>query len=243
MITQKYKNQFTDRQLNSFITSISKIKGGQSKRVDNAWRKLGYINASAYKGYGELSARQYCYNRCVYFCKEKAITILAEHTDNIAAFGGVLYIRTLDGIQISFHLGKSMELHNIHMQYINKDVKWDGVQDSYTYTDIESYNAARVEYQRKVREDEESKVTYIASVHREIQKMFAHHSTRRAYGLPTKKQEWEDACKKAMSIKPYTTTVSGVIMTYREVTGCYTYPIELAISRIIPDWKSKNFND
>jgi hypothetical protein len=247
MITQKFNKQFTERELNNYLTSISSIKGGQSKRVDKAWRKIGYINASAYKGYGELSARQDIYNRDVYSCKEKAIVILAQHTDNIVASGNVLYIRTLDGVQISFHLGstfhRSEALDNICQQY-HGDVEWDGVQNSYEYTDINAYNEARAEYQRKRQEDAEKKARNIAMIHEEIQKMFVHHSTRKAYGLPVKKQEWLEACAKAMSIKPYTTTVSGVVMTYREVTGCYTYPIEVAISRILPKgWDKYNFND
>lgn len=196
---QKYNKIFSEREINKYLNSISSLTGGQSKKVDAAWRKLGYINASAYKGYGILSDKYAAYNFRVYLAKEQAIISLAPHTDNIVASNGVLYIRTLDGIQLSFHLGSthrncSYALKKIHWQY-QGEAKWDGVQDSYTYTDIEAYNSARAEYQKKVLEDNERRQKNIIAFQERIHQFFSHHSTRRIYGLPTKKKDWEEYCK------------------------------------------------
>lgn len=201
MITRKYNKNYSERELNNFLKSISSIEGGQSKKVDKAWRKLGYINASAYKGYGALSDRQSEYNCRVYSVKSKAILILAQHTDNITSFGGVLYIRTLDGIQLSFHLGSvssffyDKELSNLYQKHIDKNVKWDGVPESYTYTDINAYNEARAEYQRKREEDEARRQRNIIAFHAGVREYFAHHARRKACKLPVRKKDWEVYCK------------------------------------------------
>lgn len=199
MITRKYNRTYSERELNNFLASVSSIEGGQTKKVDRAWRKLGYINASAYKGYGCLSNRHAEYNYRVYSTKEKAILILAQHTDNIAAIGGVLYVRTLDGIQLSFHLGSMRwcpkELSDLHQKYMDKNAVWDGVPESYTYKDINAYNEARAEYQRKRDEDEERRQRNIAAFYAGVRRYFAHHARRKACKLPIKKKDWEDYCK------------------------------------------------
>lgn len=246
MITQKYNKQFTEVELNAYLSTIKNIQGGQSAQVDEAWRTLGYINASAYKGYGALSDEHAIYNGMVYRTKEQAILTLAEHTDNIAAFGGVLYIRTLDGIQISFHLGtmshSSSMLGLLHRQYQTK-VEWDGVQNSYTYTDINAYNEARAEYQRKRQEDADKKKYIDSLIHAEVQKFFAHHSTRKAYGLPTKKAEWNEVCSWATSLSP-TAYPEAIIRYY----GIENYGMNCMVARQIeknlPEgWNKYNFND
>ena len=246
MITQKFKKQFTDTELNNYLTSISSITGGQSAQVDEAWRTLGYINASAFKGYGSISDDHAAYNGKVYRIKEQAIVTLAQHTDNIAAFGGVLYIRTLDGIQISFHLGtmshSSSMLGLLHEQYQAK-VEWDGVQNSYTYTDINAYNEARAEYQRKRQEDADKKKYIDSLIHAEVQKFFAHHSTRRAYGLPTKKAEWNEVCSWATSLSP-TAYPEAIISLYGINNYRMNCIIAHQIEKNLPEgWNKYNFND
>ena len=246
MITQKYNKQFTDSELNTYLSTISNIQGGQSAQVDEAWRTLGYINASAFKGYGALSDDHAAYNGMVYRTKEKAIIILASHTDNIAAFGGVLYIRTLDGIQISFHLGShsSSMLRLLHEQYQAK-VEWDGVQNSYTYTDINAYNEARAEYQRKRQEDADKRKYIDSLIHAEVQKFFAHHATRKSFGLPAKKKEWEAYCEEAMTKCSWAHDVWSIII------GCYgirvsadIHRVALTINAALPEgWNKYNFND
>ena len=246
MITQKYKKQFTEAELNAYLSTIKEIHGGQSAQVDEAWRTLGYINASAYKGYGVLSDVQAAYNGMVYRTKEQAILTLSEHTGNVAAFGEVLYIRTLNGIQLSFHLGTighcSSDLNTLHSRYQAK-VEWDGVQNSYTYTDVDAYNSARAEYQRKRQEDAEKKKSVDSLIHAEVQKLFAHHSTRKAYGLPTKKTEWQKVCDWATSLRP-TAIPEIIIRNY----GIKSYGANCTVARLIekklPEgWNKYNFND
>lgn len=246
MITQKHNRQFTEVELNAYLSTINNIQGGQSAQVDEAWRTLGYINASAYKGYGALSDEHAIYNGMVYRTKEQAILTLAEHTDNIAAFGGVLYIRTLDGVQISFHLG-SMSHHSsmlglLHYRF-QKEVEWDGVQNSYTYTDIEAYNAARAEYQRKRQEDADKKKHIDSLINAEVQKFFAHHSTRKAYGLPTKKADWQKVCDWATSLSP-TAYPEAIISNYGIKNYGMNCMVARQIERNLPEgWNKYNFNE
>ena len=236
MITQKYKKQYTEDELNTYIESIKTITGRQSKEVDDAWRTLGYINASTYKGYGKLSDEKWKYNCLVYSIKEEAIARLAEHTDNIAVTYSIVYVRLLDGIQLSFHYKqdhhvpvdingckKVRQLGNVLRPYRSDDVRWDGVEESYTYTDIEAYNAAKEVYAQKKREDDEKEDRNIELFIEGIKKFFAHHSTRRSYGLPAKKDQWEkyvEAC------------VSNNEDCWRECsTGRYAEPV---VRRFLP---------
>lgn len=247
MITRKYNKRFTDSELNAYLQNIQAITGHQTAQVDEAWRTLGYINASAFKGYGALSDCQAAYNRKVYHTKEQAIVILAQHTDNISSWGNVLYIRTLDGIQISFHNGSSFlnrsEAIDAVLEDCRIETEWDGVINSYTYTDINAYNEARAEYQRKVREDEEKKRRNVELIHAEIQKFFAHHTTRKAYGLPVKKADWQSLCSSAMSQKCYA-SVEIAIRSYGVEYYDKVSRVERVINTNLPKgWDKYNFND
>lgn len=81
--------KYTTEQLNAYLISVRKIRGGQTAEVDEAWRQLGFINASAFKGYKALSEEQAQYNAMIYAAKEQAIRVLVQHTDNVSAFGGI----------------------------------------------------------------------------------------------------------------------------------------------------------
>lgn len=207
MIKQNYKRIFSDLELGTFLDRVRSVQGSQSEAVDELWRELAYINASAFKGYGGLSDTAAAYNARIYAVKEQAIVLLAAHTSDIAASGGVIFVRTAKGIQFSFHVGHALnplrspnanreKLKALYFA-LEKDVEWDGVENSYLYTDIEEYNALREAYKEKKRQDREKSERIHALILAEIQTFFAHHATRRAYGLPVKKSAWQAACAKA----------------------------------------------
>ena len=243
MITQKNTTSYSDSYLESYLSSLRQLTKGQATEIDNAWRALGYINASAYKGYGRLSDREALYNARIYTTKDRAIRALVAITDDVAFRDGILYIRLSDGIQVSFHIPYDYSLaKDLRQAYLDEDAKWDGVQCSYEYTDIVKYNTAREEYLRKVREDREAREHNRSVIHRAVQDFFSHHSTRRAYGLPGKKADWQAACERAMKHK--WVFIEGILNSY----GITNYRDErraaqLIEQRVKDSLKKYNFPD
>lgn len=140
MIAQKYQKEYTKQEIEDFIASLEDCKD-----VDNAWRTLAYINASAYKGYGELTEEQKAYNVIVYEAKEEAICKLAEYGGDITLVGTkqsvetgayVLYVRLKDGVQLSFHIYDRLSNNKTFMavRRYRGNRQWEGVVDSYTYS-------------------------------------------------------------------------------------------------------------
>ena len=221
MIYRKNNTSYSDSYLESYLSSVRQLAKGQTTEINDAWRTLGYINASAYKGYGRLSDGEALYNSRIYVVKERAIRTLVTVSDNVTFRDGILYIRLSDGIQVSFHIpsdigGNNSLAKDLSQAYLDEGAKWDGVQCSYEYTDIVKYNAARAEYLRKVQEDREAREYNRSVIHRAVQDFFRHHSTRRAYGLPGKKAEWQAVCDRAMKHK--WVFVEGILNSYG-ITG------------------------
>lgn len=239
--------EYTAKYLKDYISKIKKIEGGQTSQVDAAWRELGYINASAFKGYRKLSYKEAKYNWLIYSIKNKAIRILVEHTDNnnIATYGGVLFIYTLEGIQLSFHLGKLLDssYNDIHKRFCKK-VKWDGVQNSYTYDDINEYNQARAKYEQKCLEDKEKEQQNSVLIHNEIKSFFKHHNTRKTYGLPIKKTEWLKLCDKVNAIPTDIVLIESIIRMYGITKYELVSKIAHQINRNLPlYWNHYHFNE
>ena len=104
MIYRKNNTSYSDSYLESYLSSVRQLAKGQTTEINDAWRTLGYINASAYKGYGRLSDGEALYNSRIYVVKERAIRTLVTVSDNVTFRDGILYIRLSDGIQVSFHI-------------------------------------------------------------------------------------------------------------------------------------------
>jgi hypothetical protein len=127
--------------------------------------------------------------------------------------------------------------------------EWDGVENSYLYTDVEEYNALRVEYKSKKQKDTEKRGKINALIHSEIQKFFAHHSTRRVYGLPVKKTDWQDACKRAQDdCKKFnfelSVDVSLLLNLYGLLDFVKTERVKWAIEKNLPQgWNQYYFNE
>ena len=162
MITCKNNRIYTEEDLNAYISSLS------SAETDTAIRELGYINASAFKGYGKLGDNAAAYNGLIYRIKQTALEILVEKSDDVIynSHSGILYFRLTNGIQVSFHIPYWQD-DTLFRKY-KGEVEWDGVPDSYTYDDIDAYEEAHQEYLRKKSEDaaknEERKMVALTAI-------------------------------------------------------------------------------
>lgn len=127
-VKRKYDKTYTQQDLDAYLLSLNDCKD-----IDNAWRTLGYINASAYKaGEGEnipiFKDGEKKYNKMVYSIKEKALNRLIElggvkitsvlsqkenksylvdwetgFYEEYELHTYILYVRLSDGVQLSFH--------------------------------------------------------------------------------------------------------------------------------------------
>lgn len=182
MITRKFNKTYTETELNAFISSLA------TADTDKALRKLGYINASAFKGYGALTDEMAAYNALIYRTKQVAMEVLAEKANDVVFSGDVLYFRLSNGIQISFHVPYNYYVsemnarHDAFLKYQGK-AEWDGVQESYTYDDVEAYNAARQAYLTKVAEDNAKKAKREEVVLAAIRKYLANGNRRKSLGM------------------------------------------------------------
>lgn len=138
MAEQKYKKIYTQQELDEYMRSLVRCKD-----IDQAWRTLGYINASAYKG-SDKSEEQQEYNQMVYAVKEAAICKLAKRGGKLYFVSKknslgtyILYVRLNDGVQLSFHVFYSMRGKNLAFKslekYMGNCMYWEGVEDSYRY--------------------------------------------------------------------------------------------------------------
>lgn len=136
--------KYTQEELDRYLISLDTCKD-----IDTAWRKLGYINASARKGTYYKTPEQKEYNINVYYVKEQAIIKLlarSRHLDirykllNENTGNHVLYVRLSDGVQISFHLyfdcvfNKNLYDAVTNLAKEDCNAEWDGVRDSYTFS-------------------------------------------------------------------------------------------------------------
>lgn len=72
MIHQKFDKIYTKQYIDEFLANLPNCD------VEKALRELSYINASAFKGYGKLSADLLSYNDMIYTAKESALRILVD---------------------------------------------------------------------------------------------------------------------------------------------------------------------
>lgn len=96
MIYQKYNKIYTKQYIDDFLASLPTCD------VEKALCELSYINASAFKGYGELSREQLVYNGMIYTAKESALRVLVDKfKGEIKVHDSAIYFRLNSGIQLS----------------------------------------------------------------------------------------------------------------------------------------------
>lgn len=194
MITRKYDRTYTKSELDSYLGSV------QTADIDEAIRELGYINASVFKGYGALTDDEAAYNAMVYDVKEKALDVLVRRSDDVAydRDNYVLYFRLSNGIQVSFHLNyRSESFRNYQFVYLlfarqACSIDWDGVLNSYTYTDVELYQEKCREYKRRVKDSYDKKDERRAAIIGAMKSYFSHWTRRKMYGIKMSYSDLKD---------------------------------------------------
>lgn len=160
MIKQKNKHHYNLEQASSML--LKRIIDVEDKpnraEIDAIWRVIAAINASAYKGYGCLPYEQYSYNSEVYCIKNWAIECLIPLSMDFIEFDRLrelLYVRTADGIQYSFHIRTSyQQLYEWEDTLPRaKEDAWDRVRDAYRYS-AQAYARAKEKIRQKIAKEE-----------------------------------------------------------------------------------------
>lgn len=192
MIYQKYNKIYTKQYIDDFLASLPTCD------VEKALRELSYINASAFKGYGELSREQLVYNGMIYTAKESALRVLVDKfKGEIKVHDSAIYFRLNSGIQLSFHVPYEFcgnnEFHNYlyDKYYVDDADVWDGVMEAYTYEDkdIDKYIQKRNEYRQEVADDDKLRHERNQVITEAIRKYFHHWSRRRMCGITMSLEE------------------------------------------------------
>lgn len=192
MIHQKFDKIYTKQYIDEFLANLSNCD------VEKALRELSYINASAFKGYGELSREQLVYNGMIYAAKDSALRILVDKfKGEIKVYDSAIYFRLKSGIQLSFHVPYEFcgnnEFHDyLYDKYYVDDAEvWDGVMEAYTYKDkdIDKYIQKRNEYRQEVAEDYKQRSERNQVLIEAIRKYFHHWSRRRMCGITMNLEE------------------------------------------------------
>ena len=88
MIHQKFSKIYTKQYIDEFLANLPNCD------AEKALRELSYINASAFKGYGKLSADLLSYNDMIYAAKESALRVLVDKfKGEIKVYDSAIYFR------------------------------------------------------------------------------------------------------------------------------------------------------
>lgn len=224
MIHQKFNKIYTKQYIDEFLASLPNCN------VEKALRELSYINASAFKGYGKLSADLLSYNDMIYTAKESALRVLVDKfKGEIKAHDSVVYFRLKSGIQLSFHVpykfGGNNELSDYldDKYYVDDAEVWDGVMEAYTYEDedIDKYIQKRDEYRQEVAEDRKQRYERDRVVVEAIREYFHHWARRRICGITMNLKELN-------AFEPFASTghfcsIGDVILRYNERMDSFAY--------------------
>lgn len=224
MISQKFSKIYTKYYIDEFLTNLPNCD------VETALRELSYINASAFKGYGKLSAGLSSYNDMIYAAKESALRVLVDRfTGEIKMHDNVVYFRLRSGIQLSFHVsykfcGNNELLHYLdNKYYVDDEDVWDGVMEAYTYgdEDIDKYIQKRDEYRQEVAEDRKQLCERNQILVEAIRKYFHHWSRRRMCGITMSLEELN-------AFDPFALTgsfccIGNIILRYNEGMDSFAY--------------------
>lgn len=224
MIHQKFNKIYTKQYIDEFLASLPNCD------VEKALRELSYINASAFKGYGKLSADLLSYNDMIYAAKESALRVLVDKfKGEIKVHDSVVYFRLKSGIQLSFHVpykfcgNNELSVYLDRKYYVADAEVWDGVMEAYTYEDedIGKYIQKRDEYRQEVAEDRKQRYERDRVVVEAIRKYFHHWARRRMCGITMNLKELN-------AFEPFALTghffsIGDVILRYNEGMDSFAY--------------------
>ena len=189
MIKQKNKHHYNLELASEMLLKriIDVTDKPNRAEIDAIWRVIAAINASAYKGYGCLPYEQYCYNSEVYCIKNWTIECLIPLSMDFIEFDRLrelLYIRTADGIQYSFHIRTSyQQLYEWEDTLPRaKEDAWDRVINSFRYS-AQAYARAKEKIRQKIAKEE------IACT-KAFLLFFRKKENRKKYGLNINHDKW-----------------------------------------------------
>lgn len=224
MIHQKFNKIYTKQYIDEFLASLPNCD------VEKALRELSYINASAFKGYGKLSADLLSYNDMIYTAEESALRVLVDKfKGEIKVHDSVVYFRLKSGIQLSFHVpykfcgNNELSVYLDRKYYVADAEVWDGVMEAYTYEDedIDKYIQKRDEYRQEVAADRKQRYERDRVVVEAIRKYFHHWARRRMCGITMNLKELN-------AFEPFALTglfcsIGDVILRYNEGMDSFAY--------------------
>ena len=224
MIHQKFNKIYTKQYIDEFLASLPNCD------VEKALRELSYINASAFKGYGKLSADLLSYNDMIYTAKESALRVLVDKfKGEIKVHDSVVYFRLKSGIQLSFHVpykfcgNNELSVYLDRKYYVADAEVWDGVMEAYTYEDedIGKYIQKRDEYRQEVAEDRKQRYERDRVVVEAIRKYFHHWARRRMCGITMNLKELN--AFEPFALTGHFCSIGDVILRYNEGMDSFAY--------------------
>lgn len=224
MIHQKFNKIYTKQYIDEFLASLPNCD------VEKALRELSYINASAFKGYGKLSADLLSYNDMIYTAKESALRVLVDKfKGEIKVHASVVYFRLKSGIQLSFHVpykfcgNNELSVYLDRKYYVADAEVWDGVMEAYTYEDedIDKYIQKRDEYRQEVASDRKQRYERDRVVVEAIRKYFHHWARRRMCGITMNLKELN--AFEPFALTGHFCSIGDVILRYNEGMDSFAY--------------------
>lgn len=224
MIHQKFNKIYTKQYIDEFLTSLPNCD------VEKALRELSYINASAFKGYGKLSADLLSYNDMIYTAKESALRVLVDKfKGEIKVHDSVVYFRLKSGIQLSFHVpykfcgNNELSVYLDRKYYVADAEVWDGVMEAYTYEDedIDKYIQKRDEYRQEVAADRKQRYERDRVVVEAIRKYFHHWARRRMCGITMNLKELN--AFEPFALTGHFCSIGDVILRYNKGMDSFAY--------------------
>lgn len=224
MIHQKFNKIYTKQYIDEFLASLPNCD------VEKALRELSYINASAFKGYGKLSADLLSYNDMIYTAKESALRVLVDKfKGEIKVHDSVVYFRLKSGIQLSFHVpykfcgNNELSVYLDRKYYVADAEVWDGVMEAYTYEDedIGKYIQKRDEYRQEVADDRKQRYERDRVVVEAIRKYFHHWARRRMCGITMNLKELN--AFEPFALTGHFCSIGDVILRYNEGMDSFAY--------------------
>ena len=225
--------------------SINEILTGDNVSESMAFeaiRKLGLLNGSAYKGYGALTKEQLDYNNFVYDKKndllKKAVELYKKNNWDISKSPYVVYFRSPEGIQVSFHTSGPMSFltpnEDIDLSGVPNG-EWDGVIRSYLYNNVSDYEDARQRSKNDYEKFLAEKKAYSDRAKDIAIKYLKHPARRKRFGIKDDYSKLVDKIK----ISRY---ISDVIPGF-DATNEITREIERVIGkRNTSDYQPKDYS-
>lgn len=186
------------------ISSIN-LHPRNQEELYSSLRILSRINASAYKGHGELSREMKKLNDLVYRTKNELLPVLFEAASamkcDIGYNSGILYYRHSNGVQLSYHYSSELNSKLAEIHFTNERPEWDHVRNSWEYDDPEQYQRAIELYWKKYSAAKNVYIGYISMIFDELLDLLRSGARRRALGFD-QNIAWFRANKRELDFSP-----------------------------------------